>query len=42
VATWSTQWNHGPGWERPLLDAYGIAEDPERTAYHRLLWDAGP
>jgi kanamycin kinase len=42
VATWSTQWNHGPGWEEPLLEAYGVAPDPERTAYYRLLWDAGP
>lgn len=42
VATWSTRWNYGPGWERPLLDAYGIDPDPVRTAYHRLLWDAGP
>ncbi|MFD9129607.1 phosphotransferase [Kitasatospora sp. NPDC059571] len=38
VATWSTRWNYGPGWERPLLDAYGIAPDPDRTAYYRLLW----
>jgi kanamycin kinase len=42
VATWSTQWNHGPGWERALLDAYGIDPDPVRTAWYRLLWDAGP
>ena len=42
VATWSTEWNYGPGWERPLLDAYGIDPDPERTAYYRLLWDLGP
>ena len=42
VATWSTSWNYGPGWERPLLDAYGVEPDEERTAYHRLLWDAGP
>jgi kanamycin kinase len=42
VATWSTAWNYGPGWERPLLDAYGIEPDPERTAYYRLLWDLGP
>jgi aminoglycoside phosphotransferase len=39
VATWSTEWNYGPGWEQPLLDAYGIDPDPERTACHRLLWD---
>lgn len=39
VATWSTQWNYGPGWEPALLDAYGIDPDPERTAWYRLLWD---
>ncbi len=39
IATWSTQWNYGPGWERLLLDAYGIAPDPDRTSYYRLLWD---
>ncbi len=42
VATWSTAWNYGPGWERPLLDAYGVEPDPERMAYYRLLWDADP
>lgn len=42
IATWSTRWNYGPGWEGRLLDAYGIAEDPDRTAYYRLLWDLGP
>jgi aminoglycoside phosphotransferase len=39
VATWSTEWNYGPGWEQTLLDAYGIEADPPRTAYYRLLWD---
>ncbi len=39
VATWSTQWNYGPGWEQTLLSAYGIAADPDRTRYYRLLWD---
>lgn len=42
IATWSTQWNYGPGWEKPLLDAYGIGPDPDRTRYYRLLWDLGP
>ena len=42
IATWSTTWNYGPGWEIPLLDAYGIAPDPGRTRYYRLLWDLGP
>jgi kanamycin kinase len=48
IATWSTTWNYGPGpwptrsWESTLLAAYGIAEDPERTRYYRLLYDLGP
>ncbi|MCH6162267.1 aminoglycoside 3'-phosphotransferase [Streptomyces marispadix] len=39
VATWSTQWNYGPGWEEPLLTAYGVDADPKRIAYYRLLWE---
>ncbi len=42
IATWSTRWNYGPGWEHPLLEAYGVTADPVRTAYYRLLWDLGP
>lgn len=42
VATWSTEWNYGPGWEGELLAAYGIGPDSERTAYYRLLWDLAP
>jgi kanamycin kinase len=42
VATWSTEWNYGPGWSEPLLAAYGIRQDPERTHYYRLLWDLEP
>lgn len=42
VATWSTRWNYGDGWEPALLAAYGIDPDEERTAYYRLLWDLGP
>ena len=41
IATWSTQWNYGPGWEQRLVDAYGINGDEERTRYYRLLWDLG-
>jgi kanamycin kinase len=41
VATWSTGWNYGPGWEQVLLGAYGIMPDAERTRYYRLLWDLG-
>lgn len=39
IATWSTTWNYGPGWEQRLLDAYGIDPDEEKIAYYRLLWD---
>ncbi|MGH3249960.1 MAG: aminoglycoside 3'-phosphotransferase [Trebonia sp.] len=39
VATWSAEWNYGPGWDELLLDAYGIRPDPERTRYYRLLYD---
>jgi kanamycin kinase len=40
VATWSTVWNYGPGFEAALLDAYGVEPDEERTAFYRRLWDA--
>ncbi len=42
VATWSTVWNHGPGWEEVLLDGYGIDADPDRIRAYRILWDLGP
>lgn len=42
IATWSTVWNYGPGWEGLLLQAYGITPDRDRMAYYRLLWDLGP
>lgn len=42
IATLSTTWNYGPGWEQSVLDAYGIDPDPLRTRYYRLLWDLDP
>jgi len=42
VATWSTTWNYGPGWEEPLLAAYGVEPDLKLTDYYRLLWALGP
>ncbi len=42
AATWSTEWNYGPGWTSALLDAYGVEPDAERMAYYRLLWDLDP
>ena len=41
VATMSTEWNYGAGWENALLDAYGVAPDPDRTSFYRLLWNLG-
>jgi aminoglycoside phosphotransferase len=42
IATWSCDWNYGPGWQGALLAAYGIDPDPLRLRYYRLLWDLGP
>jgi len=42
IATWSTEWNYGPRWQAPLLDAYGIEADPDRIRYYRLLGDIAP
>ena len=42
IATWSTQWNYGPGWENVLLAAYGVAPDPERIRLYRELWGSSP
>ncbi len=39
VGSWSTTWNIGPGWEELFLDAYGLAPDPDRMAFYRLLYD---
>lgn len=40
VASMSTGWNYGPGWEDVLIDAYGIEPDRERLAFYRDLWNA--
>lgn len=42
VASWSTCWNYGDGWEEELLSAYGVDPEPGRLAYYRLLWDLDP
>lgn len=41
LATWSTQWNYGPGFSRELLAAYGIEPDEERTLFYRALQKLG-
>lgn len=40
VASMSTEWNYGPGWEDALIDAYGLEPDRERLTYYRDLWNA--
>ncbi|WP_166982205.1 aminoglycoside 3'-phosphotransferase [Paramicrobacterium fandaimingii] len=40
VASMSTEWNYGPGWEGALIEAYGLTPDRERLAYYRDLWNA--
>lgn len=40
VASMSTEWNYGPGWEDALIEAYGVDPDRERLAYYRELWNA--
>ena len=39
VATWSLQWNFGPGFENQFLHTYGIEKDPIRIRFYRLLYD---
>ncbi|WP_197522733.1 aminoglycoside 3'-phosphotransferase [Occultella aeris] len=40
VASMSTEWNYGPGWEDALIAAYGVVPDRGRLAYYRDLWNA--
>lgn len=39
VASMSTEWNYGPGWEDALIEAYGVEPDRVRLAYYRDLWN---
>ncbi len=39
VASMSTVWNFGPGWEDTLIEAYGVAPDQSRLEYYRRLWN---
>lgn len=42
VASWSLEWNYGPGHEAAFWDAYGIAPDEDRIAFYRGLWGQAP
>lgn len=39
VASMSTIWNFGEGWDDVLIEAYGIDPDRERLDYYRRLWN---
>ncbi len=39
VATWSTEWNLGNGYEDVFLESYGVELDAKRCGYFRLLYD---
>ncbi|MBA3652971.1 MAG: aminoglycoside 3'-phosphotransferase [Actinobacteria bacterium] len=39
VATWSTTWNVGPGWEDLFLVSYGVERDADVEYYFRVLYD---
>jgi len=39
VASMSTEWNYGRGWEGALIEAYGVAPDRARIDYYRRLWN---
>ena len=40
VASMSTEWNVGPGFDDLLIEAYGVEPDRERLTYYRDLWNA--
>lgn len=39
VASMSTGWNYGPGWDDVLIEAYGVEPDQARLEYYRRLWN---
>jgi kanamycin kinase len=39
VASWSTTWNVGPGYEETFIREYGLEPDWDRIRFYRLLYD---
>lgn len=39
IASWSLEWNFGPGFEEEFFAAYGEAPDPDRIRRYRDLWE---
>lgn len=42
IASWSLEWNFGPGREDAFWRGYGEAPDPERIRRYRTLWGEAP
>ncbi len=40
IASLSTEWNFGPGFEQFVYDGYGIEPDEQKINFYRRLWDA--
>jgi len=39
IASWSLEWNFGPGFEAEFFAAYGVAPDEERCRHYRTMWE---
>jgi kanamycin kinase len=39
IGAWSTGWNFGTEFEPLFYESYGIAPDPDRISFYRLLWE---
>ncbi len=39
IATWSLDWNLGPGYEDLFLAEYGVDRDDRRVSFYRLMYD---
>jgi len=39
TATWSLEWNLGPGFEDLFLEEYGVTADHDRIPFYRLMYD---
>lgn len=42
IASWSIDWDYGPGHQQAFWDAYGIEPDGARIAHYRDLWGPAP